>query len=154
MGTKNKFYSLLLVSAIAMAPFTSACTPTKATRGNLLAQEQIQQIQPGVAHKSDVARVLGTPTSKAIFDESTWYYVGMHTEQSAFFDPEVIEKRVIQVNFDELDMVVAINDVTQEGVDVPLSSRVTPTGGQDLTVVQQLLGNIGRFNPESELSSE
>jgi outer membrane protein assembly factor BamE (lipoprotein component of BamABCDE complex) len=152
MGTKNKFQNLLLVSAIALIPAISACTPVKATRGNMLAQEQVQQIQPGVSHKSDVARILGTPSTRAIFDENTWYYVGMHTEQSAFFDPEVVDKRVMKVTFDDMDMVVAINDVTNEGIDVPISSRVTPTGGQDLTVVQQLLGNIGRFNPQSELN--
>ena len=126
-----------------------ACTPVKATRGNLLAQEQVQQIEPGVHHKSDVARILGTPTTKAIFDENTWYYVGMQTEQSAFLDPEVVDKKVLKVTFDEMDMVLAVNDETKKGVDVPIESRVTPTSGQNLTVVQQLLGNIGRFNPQS-----
>lgn len=154
MKKKNRFYKTLMLCAVLTFPAINACTPIKATRGNLLAQEQIQQVEPGISHKSDVTRILGTPTSKAIFDDNTWYYVGMHTEQEAFFDPEVVDKRTLKVVFDDMDMVVSVNDVTKEGLDVPIASRTTPTGGQDLTVVQQLLGNIGRFNPESELNDK
>jgi len=145
--------TILSLAAYACLGVTvlSACTPIKATRGNLLAPEQIQEIQKGQQHKSDVIRILGTPTSTAIFDENKWYYVGMHTEQMAFFDPEVTEKTILAVTFDENDMVMAINNIDGEGYDVPLSSRTTPTSGQDLNALQQILGNVGRFNAPGSL---
>jgi outer membrane protein assembly factor BamE (lipoprotein component of BamABCDE complex) len=130
---------------------TSACTPVKATRGNLLEQEQVSQVLLGEHHKADVMRILGTPTTKAIFDENKWYYVGMHTEQMAFLDPEVTEKKVLTVEFDENDIVSAVNTIDNEGYDVPISSRETPTSGKDLTVIQQILGNVGRFNTDGSI---
>lgn len=143
--------STALILSISL-PMISGCTPVKATRGNLLEAEQIQQITPGESHKADVMRILGTPTSKAIFDDNTWYYVGMHTEQTAFFDPEVTEKLVLAIEFDENDKVASIKNIDHEGYDVPISSRETPTTGQDMTVIQQILGNVGRFNTDGSLA--
>lgn len=126
----------------------TGCTPVKATRGNLLAQEQVAEVIPGEHHKSDVMRILGTPTTQSIFNDNKWYYVGMHTEQTAFLDPDVTEKRILVVDFDENDIVMSMNDIDHEGYDVPISARQTPTSGQDMNVIQQILGNVGRFNAD------
>ncbi len=138
--------SVVLCGALTILP---SCAPIKATRGNLVADEQVKEVIPGTHHQADVMRILGTPTSKSIFDDNVWYYVGLKTEQSAFFDPDVREKRILSVTFDEGGLVSGLSEIDHEGYEVPISGRITPTSGQDLTVIQQLLGNVGRFNPQS-----
>ena len=139
-----------IIQFCAILCVLSACSATEKTRGNFLFEEDIRSIQPSISTKSDVLRVLGTPTSQAVFDQNTWYYVGLKTEKESFFDEKVVERQVFKLTFDDLGMVETIAEVESEAVDVPLASRVTPTSGNEVTFLQQMLGNIGKFNPPAE----
>ena len=49
--------------------------------------------------------------------------------------------------FDERDVVSDVVSYTEaDGKPVEIVSRVTPTAGQELNILQQLFGNLGRFN--------
>lgn len=134
---------LLMIPLFTLA----ACTPSTATRGNYLFDEDITLIQPMVSTDYDVLNLLGTPTAKAVFDDKTWYYVGLKTEQESFFDEKVTDRRVYQITFDDSNFVKSVDEITNEPLNVPVSSRVTPTSGNEVTALQQILGNIGKFNP-------
>lgn len=123
----------------------AACTPTVAKRGNLLDETQLSQIKVGESTREDVARVLGTPTQTGTFDDKVWYYIGQRTEQEAFFDPELKEQKVVAVEFTPEGKVSGINQSGAEkarGIE-PVASK-TPTYGKQMTLMQQLLGNLGR----------
>ena len=128
----------------------TACAASDATRGNFLFQEDIMAIQPSLSSKNDVLNTLGSPTTRAVFDDNTWYYVGLKTEKESFFDEKVVERQVYKLTFDDMGTVTSVEEVEGESVDVPLASRVTPTSGNEVTFIQQMLGNIGKFNPPSE----
>jgi outer membrane protein assembly factor BamE (lipoprotein component of BamABCDE complex) len=153
MQSRQSFLKLTLTCALLGTLGVAACSPVKYTRGNLIEPEQLEQAQSEmqILTERDVLRMFGTPTSKSIFNDNVWYYVGMKTEQTAFFDEEITEKRMISVAFDESGTVDTISTIDSEGYEVPISKRKTPTSGHNLTVLQQLLGNIGRFNPTSDL---
>ena len=38
----------------------------------------------------------------------------------------------------------------EDGRTIAYVDRTTPTEGNELTLIQQLLGNLGRFNPEGD----
>ena len=140
--------SFLIIGAVSCLAI-GACTPTVAQRGNTLENYQVDEIVPGVHTRSDVLRLLGSPTTQATFDENIWYYIGRTTEKHGIMDPEVVEERVVAVTFTQDGIVERIGDINGEKIDVPLSDDSTPTHGNDLTIMQQLLGNVGRFNPSS-----
>ena len=76
-------------------------------------------------------------------------YIARHTEQSAFFAEEVIEQRVIYISFDEAGIVDSIGRLNKEdGKQIEYVNRETETAGQKISILQQLLGNVGRFNQE------
>ncbi|HEY8963830.1 MAG TPA: outer membrane protein assembly factor BamE [Alphaproteobacteria bacterium] len=127
----------------------SACEPVRSTNGVFLTQDDVTTIQPGIATRADVLQALGTPTTTAVFDDNTWYYVGMKTEKDAFFDPQVTDRSIYEVKFDDMGTLASIEKVEGDAIDVPLQRRKTPTSGHDLTFAQQLLGNLGRFNKSS-----
>ena len=102
---------------------------------------------PGSSTRSTVSELLGSPSTVATFNQDTWYYIGAKTEQTAFFEPEIIDQKVVEVHFDTTGVV---SDVKVYGPNssrevVPVS-RVTRTPGREPTVLQQFFGNIGRFN--------
>jgi outer membrane protein assembly factor BamE (lipoprotein component of BamABCDE complex) len=137
---------LRLLAGAAAALAIAGCAPTVDQRGNLPDADNVLAIQPGTSTKDEVAQLLGTPSAIATFNDRTWYYISKRTETVAFFNPDVIDQQVLVVRFDEVDVV---QQVAMLGMDdaneVDMVSRETPTFGTRLTVVQQLLGNIGRF---------
>lgn len=138
--TLGLFLSLGLILA-------SGCTPQVATRGNLLEDYQMKEVLPGLDAKDDVIRKIGSPTSIAPFDENTWYYMGQRTSKKGIMDPEVKQERIVVVTFNaedgRVDNVVERRDGRD---DIPVVQRHTPTSGNEYTFIQQLLGNLGKFN--------
>jgi outer membrane protein assembly factor BamE (lipoprotein component of BamABCDE complex) len=107
------------------------------------------KIQPGEHGRSDVVDLLGSPSTASSFRDRTWYYIGSKEEQIAFFNPEVLTRNVFAITFNEGDTVASTRLYTlADGQSIEPVERITPTPGRDLTVMQQLLGNLGRFNTE------
>lgn len=147
--TRSKGKSTVLIACAVCALALSACSPTVKQHGNILRDDQVAEIAPGVHTRTEVLRLLGSPTTTAAFDDNIWYYIGQETEKRGILDPEVIENRVFVVTFNDEGKVQDIGPIDEEMVDVPFSDDKTPTRGNDVTVVQQLLGNLGRFNPNT-----
>lgn len=126
----------------------AACTPTQATRGNIVEDYRMAEIVPGVSTRTSVLQSLGSPTTEAPFDENVWYYIGQKTEKTGIFDPKVVDKKVVVVAFNADGVVDTIEEVKADQIDVPHVRRKTPTSGNEITVLQQLLGNVGRFNKQ------
>ena len=125
----------------------SGCSPMVQTRGHVKAPEWEEVIQPGVAGREEVLQTLGSPSTRSSFGQETWYYITTKRESYAFFKPEITDQDVLAVTFDSSGLVENIEKVGKEGLsEVDYTSRETPTAGHELTFMEQLLGNMGRFN--------
>ena len=134
-------------AALVLAGLVAACTPVTNTRGNLVEDVRLGEIEPGVSTVDDVLFVLGSPSTVAPFDENTWYYIGQVTERVAFYNPEIVDRRVVKLTFDESGLLADIEDLSlEEGQQVDLVDRETPTRGREITFLEQMIGNLGRFN--------
>jgi len=143
---------LLLGTALVML---AACSPTIDQRGNLPDADNVLAIQPGVSTKDDVYNLLGTASTIATFSDKTWYYISKRTETVAFFSPDVVDQQVLVVKFDDTDVVQQVALLGMDDAnDIEMVDRETPTYGQRLTIIQQLLGNIGRFTKGEQSGSQ
>lgn len=128
-----------------------ACSPTIATHGHRLDEPALARIEPGRSSRQDVAQLLGTPSASATFGNSPWYYVSQRTEQLSFYQADVTDQDVVVISFDDQGVVSSIE---RHGLDaareIEIVSRETPTSGTELGVLEQFVGNIGRFNPPPE----
>ena len=135
--------------AVIMALALGACSPTVVTRGNLISPAKFQQVQPGISTRADVAQLWGPPTTTSPFDQNIWYYIGETTAQKGIFAPEVEKRRMIRVKFDPIgnDTVVEVADIDpKQAKDVQLVSRTPSTAGKEFTILQQFIGNLGKYN--------
>lgn len=140
-----------ILSTLALAALLStACTPTVATRGNIVEDYRMAEIVPGVSTRTSVLQSLGSPTTQAPFDDTVWYYIGQTTEKRGIFDPKVIDKKVVVVAFTQDGVVESIDKINSDEIDLAVVRRKTPTSGNEISVLQQLLGNVGRFNKPKE----
>lgn len=137
-----------LLAALALIALSlPACTPHIATRGNLLSESKIAEITPQTSLRADVSRIWGPPSAVAPFDDKTWYYIGEVTSQKGIFAPEVEQRQVVQVDFDDTGAVTQIAKLDPaQAQDIEYVARRTPTAGREFTAFQQFVGNLGRFN--------
>lgn len=139
----------LVGTVTAVALFTAACEPIRDYRGFVAQEDVLSQLQVGMS-KSDVERVMGTPSASSSINGKSFYYISSVFETTAFFEPEEIDRRVIAFRFDEDDTVSSIaNYGLQDGRIFDFISRKTPTHGKEVTILAQLFGNIGRFDNAS-----
>ncbi len=126
----------------------AACAPTIVNNGFMIDEDAVQQIQPGQQTREQVAQILGTPSSVAAFDDQTWLYIHRRTSQYAFLDPQILDQNVIAITFDRNSGTVSgVRRLTlADGQAIEPVERITPSPGKELTVLDQFLGNIGRFN--------
>ncbi len=136
----------LMAGAVAAGLWTGACAPRIDTRGNLPDPEALSEVRLDEYTREDVADLLGSPSSTSGFGGETWYYISKRTETTAFWAPEVAERRVIAVHFNDRGVVTSIEQLgLDDGNQVRIVDRETPTSGHELTFIEQLFGNIGRF---------
>jgi outer membrane protein assembly factor BamE (lipoprotein component of BamABCDE complex) len=137
----------LLLSATAVV----SCAPAVEQRGNLPNPDKLAEIRAGSTTKDEVAKILGTPSSVSVFNnDKSWYYISRRTAQTAFFEPDVLDQQVYIVNFDDQGIVKAVGHrVLEDGKDVTPVARATPAPGRELSFLEQLIGNLGKFNGSS-----
>ena len=137
----KKFITLFIAFSLL-----GACTPTQSSRGNMVEDFRMKQVTAGVSTRSNVLKTLGSPTTIAPFDDNVWYYIGQKMEKKGIFDPEVVDEKVVVVAFNDEGIVETIEKIDSNRVEVPKIRRKTHTGGNEVTLMEQLLGNVGRFN--------
>lgn len=136
--------SVVAVSGIAMI---AGCAALVEQRGNLPTPEKLAGIQPGVTSKDEVIKVLGSPSSVSIFNDKSWYYISRRTGQTAFFEPDVLDQQVYIVSFDDQGVVKTVDHKgVQDARAIDPVPRATPAPGRELTFLEQLIGNVGKFN--------
>lgn len=138
---------LLLGAGLALG----ACADRVATHGHVLRAATVEDVRPGVATQQDVRAALGSPSSTAPFDSNVWYYISQVKIRRAFFKPDTAQQQVMVVHFDGAGVVDSVGVLAEDdSKEVTLVARETPTAGHQLTFLEQLLGNVGRFTRQEQ----
>lgn len=139
--------SRLMCAAVAAALITLAgCSNPVDQHGNLPDPEKLATIKPGVTNKATVTQLLGTPSSTAAFDDNTWYYISQRTRPVPFTNPVLLDQEVVAIDFDSNGVVLDLNRKTMADAEaITPNPNATPAPGREFSVIEQLLGNLGRF---------
>ena len=131
-----------LVCALALA----GCAPSVIPHGNIVSKADLEKVRPGDT-RDTVIQVLGSPSMQGTFGDQHWYYVTQETEVRSFFQKDIKEQDVVAVQFDDDGLVQAVRQsgMEQAAAIVPVADK-TRTLGNEPSLLQQLLGNIGRFD--------
>ena len=134
--------TLLAAASVSL----TACDNPVYVRGHVTDLESVEAIKAGQYTQDDVLALLGTPSTVSTFDEQKWYYIGHKSTKFAFERPDIFERNVLVLSFDDSGFVrdKRIYSLT-DGRNIDPVPRETPTEGRDFTVLQQLLGNLGRL---------
>jgi outer membrane protein assembly factor BamE (lipoprotein component of BamABCDE complex) len=136
-------------TAAAMALMLAACQPEIINRGYQVDPRALEQIRPG-SSAEQVVLVLGTPSTVSTVGSRTYYYVSQRLSRPvAFLNETVRDQSVIAIYLDNRNRVERVaNYGLQDGVVFDFISRTTPTGGEELSFLRQLL-RASNLNPLS-----
>ncbi|MCW5695505.1 MAG: outer membrane protein assembly factor BamE [Bauldia sp.] len=138
-----------LIAAGATALLLAACGATgggfgqTTQHGHILSDTALQQVPIG-ASREQVLVALGTPSTTASFGGEVFYYISQTRRQAVqFVNSQVVDQRVVAVYFDGNGRVTRVADYgLQDGVVFDFVTQTTPTGGEDLNFIQQILRGI------------
>lgn len=136
-----------LLAAISMTMMAGACAPVIATQGYQVIDQKPQDVAVGVDTRETVLTKLGSPSTTSTFEPNDiWYYLSQTTARYTYNLPKVTQRQVTAISFNPATGVV--DEVRSLSLDdsqnIPMNSRETPTRGRELTILEQLLGNVGR----------
>ena len=138
--------SKLLIAAFSAAVLTTACAPVVGQNGFQAIDAKPMDIVAGTDTKQTVLARLGTPSTTSTFEsDSIWYYISQVTEKYTYNRPQVTQRSVTEITFNEAGRVAEVRTLgLDDGQRLAMNGRETPTRGRELTILEQLLGNVGR----------
>ncbi len=135
------------VLAVGVSLGLSGCTTGLGDtiyNGYVLDKDSLDLIPEG-SSREQVLLSMGTPSTTATFDGEVFYYISQKRQRPvAFMKPKLVEQTVVAIYFNKEGTVARRAIYTlQDGRVFDTISRTTPTGGRDLTFLQQLLSGGG-----------
>lgn len=141
---------MMRAAALAACLTTAACAVFEAPtqlRGNRIDPEDMKSLVPGTSTRADVTALVGSPTARATFDDNTWLYISEKTYNRIGRTPGIEDQEVVILSFNDQGVLTDITRRSQEdSMPVQVVTRTTPSPGTEASFLQQLFGNIGRFN--------
>lgn len=132
--------------ATAGAASLSACAPIQSYSGFQTIESDPKDVKVGTDTKSTVRGRLGSPSATSTFDTNTWFYMNQLKSRVAFKRPEIVSRNIVAITFDkDSEVVKSVNSYTlKDGKVIAYNGRETPTRGREMTILEQILGNVGR----------
>ena len=141
----------ILVASLALA----GCSPTYRNHGYIPSDEDLQELAIGIDTRASVEDLVGPPSSGGLLEGGDYYYVRSRTKTFGIRAAKETERQVLVVSFDAAGV---LQNVEQFGLEagrvVRLSRRVTSSAVGNVSLIRQLLGNIGQFDAADALSRD
>ena len=140
-----KMLALVLVMATL-----AACGGQYRNHGYMPLAEEVDALIVGVDTRDSIIEVMGVPTTGGVLTEEAMYYVRSRVHHKGYVKPNEIQRDVLVLSFDKNQI---LRNVERFGIEkgklIRLEHRVTEAPGGDRSVLQQIIGSIGGFNPNS-----
>jgi outer membrane protein assembly factor BamE (lipoprotein component of BamABCDE complex) len=145
MNQRVRIGLVLMACAVGLA----ACNPTLRSHGYRYTLGEEPEINVDVDNRSTVLSQLGNPSTRGVFEEDIWYYISSTRETLAYLQPQIRDRRILAIRFDDDGVVEEVAEYDLEDARiVRYAARQTPTRGRELSLLEQLLGNVGRLPSE------
>ena len=127
-----------------------ACAPVIDNRGYFFDDRSLETIKKGVTTQTMMRDSFGSATTVSTFNDNAFYYIYSRFVTESYRAPIEVDRKVLAVYFDKKNTVrdVAVYGL-EDGIIIPIVARTTQTQGSELSALQQIFGNIGRFGDGS-----
>lgn len=149
---------LSLLTICFLCVFTISCNHKDEekyeNRGYVTKFSDFSKIKPGESNQQDVLMTLGSPITSSVFGDEQWIYAGEEVTKETFFEPDLKSYESYVISFNKDGIVKKVEKKDKGSLrDVKISGDRTTASGNSLTLMQQLLGNLGRFNTQDRVGA-
>ena len=143
----------LVGAGLVLALILAACAPVMRFHGHAPTESELAEITIGQDTRETVARRIGRPGVGGVMEGSGWFYVQSDWRHDNWRPPVEVSREVVAISFDSNDRVTNIERFgLEDGEVVVLSRRVTDSGPRGRSVLAQVVGVLGQFNPANMLN--
>ncbi len=154
MSLERKSHSILRqrvmrgLLPLALVGVLSACAATFTNHGFVPPQSELEQILVGVDTRGTIEETVGRPSATAgVTREEAWIYSAYRVRNYTYQAPQVVERDVVAISFDDDGVVSNIERFgLEDGQIVQLSRRVTENSVRNFGFFRQLMRNLGRID--------
>lgn len=126
----------------------TACAATYQNHGYVPTDSELAELVVGVDSRASVDDLVGAPSSSGLLGGGDYYYVRSRVRSYGMFRPEVIDRQILAISFDDSGIIANIERFgLEDGKFVALSRRVTDSSVVGNGFWRQILGNFGNINP-------
>ena len=142
-----------LLALLLVVGTVSACAASYRNHGYVPNEEDLANLVFGVDTRATVDDVVGAPSASGLLSEGDYYYVRSRVRELGLRRPEVVERQVLAISFNDDDTIANIERFSlADGMIVPLTRRVTDSSVVNNGFLRQLLGNFGNIDPSQLLN--
>ena len=124
--------------------FNISCVNTKVVNGQLPDADILTTLKIGKDKKKLVQNMLGSPSFHGGLGDNSLYYVFTIKQKFAFLEPKILDHKVLQLKFSKDDILKNVNLYKKsDSEQVEMSKSFTVTSGRKITLLEQLISNIG-----------
>ena len=129
-------------AALGLSSLSACSTSEVLNQGYIVDPKSLELVPPG-SSKEQVLLALGSPSTKASFDNEVFYYISQkRIRPVAFMQPRLVDQRILAVYFNKDERVERLADYgLKDGRVFDFISRTTPTGGKDASFLGQVLSD-------------
>ena len=133
----------------------ASCSTIDRRHGYAPTDEELAEIVVGVDDRASVEETVGKPGTAGVLGENAWYYMSQMTSTWAYRAPQVTDRQLVAISFNDNGIVQNIERFgLEDGQVVTLSRRITKTSIRNPGFIRQLLRNFGRIDAGSILAGE
>ena len=143
---------LRVIVLITVVVALAACVSTRARHGYIIERgENELTAEAGVDTKTSVLARYGEPSIVPSLNNNTWYYISSTSNARAYYQTQTTTRTVVAFNIDTDGKVTEVNEFNlKDGMQIELVDRETPTRGKELSILEQLVGNVGQLPTTGE----
>ena len=129
--------------------FAAGCSPVYRHHGYVPPEADLALVQVGQTCQFELEGMIGRPGSQGLLEGSSWYYVGSRWRHYGAMRPQEVDRQVVAIHFTPDGTVSNVERFGLErGRVVVLSRRVTDSGVVNISLIRQLMGNIGNVTAD------
>ena len=144
-----------LAVVVAAALLLGACAPIYRNHGYVPPDSALGALAVGVDTRDSVIAAVGRPTTTGVVGDQSLYYVESRFRYYGALPPEEVAREVLALSFFPDGRLGNIERFgLEQGRVVQLIPRITAEIFADRTFINQLLGNLGRFDAGTLLGED
>ncbi|MBU6141113.1 MAG: outer membrane protein assembly factor BamE [Proteobacteria bacterium] len=130
----------------------TSCFPRLEKHGYMFDMSDHELVQDGVTSKDRLFKLMGSPTLLVDSDEEeVWIYYSESVKHFLFFQPKVVERKILALNFDDKSVVkeMRIIDLEDESKDMKFVSKYTKVEDHKSEgFFKSFFGNVGQLKAQ------